>query len=122
MLLRGGSAACTFVGINHAAKTPATTAQIPVFGTAEDRRMLDRARAAVAQGDFEAAFAALQPSLAQPPFSPVVRNVIMDQVNRIIATEAARGEIPRPPPVPPSPRPPSPSRTSSTAFSTGWPA
>ena len=62
---------------------------------AEDRRMLDRARAAVAQGDFETAFAALRPGLAQPPFSPAVRDVIVDLVNRIVATEAARGEIPR---------------------------
>ena len=63
--------------------------------TAEDRRMLDRARAAVAQGDFEAAFAVLGPGLAQPPFSPAVRDVIVDLVNRIIAIEAARGEIAR---------------------------
>jgi len=63
--------------------------------TAEDRRILDRARAPVAQGDFEAAFAALGPGLAQPPFSPAVRDVIVDLVNRIIAIEAARGEIPR---------------------------
>lgn len=63
--------------------------------TADDRRMLDRARAAVAQGDFDAAFVALGPGLAQPPFSPVVRDVIVGLVNRIIAIEAARGEIPR---------------------------
>jgi hypothetical protein len=63
--------------------------------TADDRRMLDRARAAAAQGDLEAAFAALGPGLAQPPFSPAVRDVIVDAVNRIVAIEAARGEIPR---------------------------
>jgi hypothetical protein len=63
--------------------------------TAEDRRMLDRARAAGAQGDIEAAFAALQPGLAEPPFSPAVRDVIVDLVNSIIAIETARGEIVR---------------------------
>ena len=58
-------------------------------------RVVARARAAVAQGDFEAAFAALGPGLAQPPFSPAVRDVVVDQVNRIFAIEVARGEIPR---------------------------
>jgi hypothetical protein len=32
---------------------------------------------------------------SQPPFSPAVHDVIVDLVNRIIAIEAARGEIPR---------------------------
>jgi hypothetical protein len=63
--------------------------------TAKDRRMLTRARAAVAQGDFDAAFAALQPGLAQPPYGGAVRDVIVDLVNRCIAIEAARGEIAR---------------------------
>ena len=63
--------------------------------TAEDRRMLDRARAAIAQGDFDAACAALGPDLAQPPFSLAVRDVMVDLVNRIIAIEEARGEIAR---------------------------
>jgi len=63
--------------------------------TPEDRRMLARARAAVGQGDFEAAFAVLGPGLAQPPFSPAVRDAIVDLVGRIIAIEAARGEIAR---------------------------
>jgi hypothetical protein len=63
--------------------------------TAEDRRMLDRARAAVAQGDIEAAFAVLQPGLAQPPYSPAVRDVLVESVKRIIAIEQGRGEIAR---------------------------
>ena len=63
--------------------------------TAEDRRVLDRARAAIAQGDFDAAFLALQAGCAEPPFSPAVRDAIVDLVNRIIAIEGARGEIPR---------------------------
>ena len=62
---------------------------------AEDRRALDRARAAIAQGDADAAFAALQPGLAHPPFSLAVRDVMVDLVNRIIAIEEARGEIAR---------------------------
>jgi len=63
--------------------------------TAENRRMLTRTRAAIAEGDFGAAFVALQPGLAQPPYGAAVRDVIVNLVNRIIAIEAARGEIPR---------------------------
>ncbi len=62
---------------------------------AEDRRMLTRARAAIAQGDFDAAFTALEPGLAQPSYGAAVRDVIVDLVNRIIAIEEARGEIAR---------------------------
>jgi hypothetical protein len=62
---------------------------------AADKRMLDRARAAIAEGNWDAAHAALEPGLAAPPFSPAARDVIVDAVNRIIAIEKARGEIAR---------------------------
>jgi hypothetical protein len=62
---------------------------------AEDKRMLDRARAAIAEGNWDAAYAALEPGLAAPPFSPAVQDAIIDAVNRIIAIEKARGEIAR---------------------------
>ena len=51
--------------------------------------------AAIRQGDREKAFAALKSALAEPPFSPGVRDTIVALVRRIIQGEEARGEISR---------------------------
>lgn len=63
--------------------------------TAADRRLLARAVEAVGAADYEKAFGVLAPALAAPPFGLAVRDTIMELVNRIIAIEAARGEIAR---------------------------
>jgi hypothetical protein len=46
-------------------------------------------------GDLESAFAVLKPMLVTPPFSLVVRDVIVDLVKRVMTIEAGRGEIAR---------------------------
>jgi len=56
----------------------------------------DAALAAIRQGDMDKAFDALKLGLAEPPFSPAVRDTIVALVRRIIQAEEARGEISRP--------------------------
>jgi len=70
----------------------------PVFSDtleAADEALQKKAINALASGDTERVFASLQHMLVDAPFSPVVRNVIIEAINRIIAIEASRGEISR---------------------------
>lgn len=53
------------------------------------------ATAAIRIRQLDAAFDALRPGLANPPFSPAVRDTIVNLVNRIIEAERARGQISR---------------------------
>jgi len=70
----------------------------PVFAealTPDDERLKDEVKEAIQDEDFAAAFDSLKPKLAEPPFSPIVRDVIVDLVNRITLIEAGRGDIAR---------------------------
>ena len=70
----------------------------PQFGDKLDKTgktMLAAATAAVGTGQLEQAFDALRPGLIGAPFSPAVRDAIVELVNRIIQAEQARGEIAR---------------------------
>jgi hypothetical protein len=60
-----------------------------------DLRMQEVALAAVRAGRPAEAAALLAPGLAQPPFSPAVRETVVEAVRKIIAIESARGDIPR---------------------------
>ena len=60
-----------------------------------ESKLLDQALRVLLAGDFEGVVQLLTPLLKQPPFSLVVRDVIIEAVNRITALEAARGEIAR---------------------------
>ncbi len=64
--------------------------------TAEaDRQMLERALEARLKGDLEACFDILWPALENPPFSPAVRDFIVELVKRIMQIERGRGNIAR---------------------------
>ena len=70
----------------------------PVFGNEKegsDKKMREAALAAIRQGDMDKAFDALTAGLAQPPFSPAVRDTIVALVRRIVQAEEQRGEISR---------------------------
>src|SRR5262249_14918850 len=70
----------------------------PVFAPAlapKDADLQKRAEAAIAAGRPEAALEMLSPLLAQSPFSPAVRQVIIAAVQQIMTLEADRGEIAR---------------------------
>ncbi len=70
----------------------------PVFApslTPKHADLQKRAEAAVAAGRPEAALEMLCPLLAEPPFSPAVRQVIIAAVQQIMTLEADRGEIAR---------------------------
>ena len=60
-----------------------------------DKDMRNTALGAIREGDMDKAFAALKAGLAQPPFSPGVRDTIVALVRRIIQAEEQRGEIRR---------------------------
>lgn len=71
----------------------------PVFDdqapASEHTQIRDASTGAVAEGRFDAAFDAIAPLLAEPPFSKAVQDVLVDLVKRIIRIERARGEIAR---------------------------
>jgi len=70
----------------------------PTFSEAEsfaDKTLTRATLGAVHDGDFDAVLHILQPGLQEPPFSPAVRNTIVNLVNRIIEAERARGQISR---------------------------
>lgn len=63
--------------------------------TDADRRMRDAAIAAVDSGKPADAAPILAPGLAHSPFSPAVRETVVEAARKIIAIESARGDIPR---------------------------
>ena len=65
-------------------------------GTQADKRLREAALSAIRAGDMDGVFEQLRPRLAQPPFGPAVRDVIVSLVRRIIRAEEARGPISRP--------------------------
>jgi len=70
----------------------------PIFADtleAVDEAVQDKALSALTSGDTEQVFALIQEFLINAPFSPTVRAVIIEAVNRIIAIEESRGEISR---------------------------
>ena len=70
----------------------------PVFAASLSRDhagLQKQAEAAVAAGRPEEALGLLRPLLAAPPFSPVIRQVIVAAVQQIMTFEADRGEIAR---------------------------
>ena len=62
---------------------------------ASDDKCRDAALKAIKAGDLELAFTAIKGTLAQPPFSRAVQEVLVDLVNRIGRAEKSRGEIAR---------------------------
>ena len=62
---------------------------------AGDRKLLRQALTALEADGGDAALAVVAPALAQAPFDPIVCDLIIELVKRIMAIEAARGEIPR---------------------------
>jgi hypothetical protein len=70
----------------------------PIFadalGTA-DETLQHKSLDALASGDTEQVIALLRPALTDAPFSLAIRTIIIEAVNRIIAIEERRGEIPR---------------------------
>lgn len=63
--------------------------------TKPDRDLFGKADAARRRGDWGACFEVLQPGLKSPPFSPAVRDIIVELVKRIMQIEKGRGEIAR---------------------------
>ena len=62
---------------------------------ADDEALQEKAIDALVSGDVERVIEILQPELLNAPFSLAVRAVVIEAVNRIIALEEKRGEIPR---------------------------
>ncbi len=70
----------------------------PIFADelgSTDEILLKKALDALAIGETERVLPLLTPALTGAPFSPAVRAVIIEAVNRIIAIEENRGEISR---------------------------
>jgi hypothetical protein len=70
----------------------------PVFADglpAGERKVLEQALRVLKAEDFKGVLQLLNPLLKQPPFSLVVRDVIIEAVKRITALEVARGDIAR---------------------------
>src|SRR5262249_22786371 len=63
--------------------------------TSKEAQLQKRAKAAVSSGRPEEALELLRPLLAQPPFSPAIRQVIVAAVQQIMMYESERGEIAR---------------------------
>jgi hypothetical protein len=57
--------------------------------------MLSQSIAAIRSAKLTEASRALQPGLTGPPFSPAVRDAIIESVRRIMVIESARGDIAR---------------------------
>jgi hypothetical protein len=70
----------------------------PVFAEdskGDDERLREEVLQAIEDEDLAAAFDTLKTKLVTPPFSPIVRDVIVDLVDRIMLNEAGRGDIAR---------------------------
>lgn len=70
----------------------------PSFANAievKDETLQANALDALNAGNYERVVEHLRPALINPPFSPAIRAVIVEAVNRITAIEANRGDIPR---------------------------
>jgi hypothetical protein len=70
----------------------------PVFSVAStdnEAQLQTRAEVAVSSGQPEEALELLGPLLAEPPFSPAIRQVIIAAVQQIMTFEAERGDIAR---------------------------
>jgi hypothetical protein len=62
---------------------------------AGEKKVLEQALRVLKAADFDAVLQLLAPLLKEPPFSLVVRDIIIEAVKRISALEAARGDIAR---------------------------
>lgn len=60
-----------------------------------DREMLNTSIAARRRGELNRCFEILEPGMKEPPFSPAVRDFIIELVKRIMQIEKARGNIAR---------------------------
>ncbi len=70
----------------------------PLFSaslSSKEEQLRKRAETAVSGGRLEEALELLRPLLAEPPFSPAIRQVVIAAVQQIITFESDRGEIVR---------------------------
>lgn len=83
---------------NHVSHYQLYNLPCPLFSASpspKEAQLQKRAEAAVSAGQPEGALELLRPLLAEPPFSPAIRQVIIAAVQQIMMIEADRGDIAR---------------------------